>query len=145
MPAVTREKTMPVSCEALYQAITKFEEYPEFLSEVTSAKTLSKKNNKVIVDFELEVVKKFRYQLEFNLSVKDQVSWKLVESDFFKLNQGAWVLKSKTPTSTEVRYQVEVETGLFIPGFVAKKLTEVSLPKLLENFETRARKWERKS
>ena len=39
------------------------------------------------------------------------------------------------PKATDVQYALEVGFGFLVPKFVAKKLTEVSLPKMFDNFE----------
>jgi len=143
MPRITREKLMKVAPESLFRAITEYESYPKFLPEVVSVKLLPGATaTKQKVQFEIEVVKRFQYVLEFVLKGKEEVSWKLVESNFFKTNEGAWKLEPKGKDQTQVHYELEVGFGFLVPGFVSKKLTEVSLPKMLESFEERARKLE---
>jgi len=143
MPRITREKLMDVKPEALFRAITEYESYPKFLTEVTSVKLLPGGTaTKQKVQFNIEVVKSFQYVLEFQTKGKEEVTWKLVESNFFKANEGAWKLEPKGKNQTQVHYELEVGFGFLVPGFVSKKLTEVSLPKMLENFEERARSLE---
>ena len=143
MAAVVRDKTMKVSQQALFAAITDFEHYPKFLPEVVSSKAQATKSLGVVrVTFEIEVVKRFEYVLEFKIEGADLVSWKLVESNFFKTNQGKWQLKSVAAKATEVHYELEVAFGFMVPGFVTKKLTEINLPKMFESFETRAKSLE---
>ena len=119
-------------------SITNFEAYPEFLGEVVSAETqegASKTAARVV--FELEVVKRFTYTLDFKMT-STEVSWDLVDSNFFKLNSGKWTL-GESADGTDVDYQLEVDFGFFVPKFVAKKLTEVNLPKMFDSFEKRAK------
>jgi len=137
---VTRDKVMEVSAAALAQAITDFENYPQFVTEVVAAKKLpGGAADKPRVVFELEIVKRFKYTLEFKLDGHKEISWKLVESDFFKTNQGRWLLEAKGPKQTHVTYEVEVGFGFLVPGWITRKLTEVNLPKMFERFEDRAR------
>ena len=139
MARVTREKEMNVPREYLANAITAFEFYPEFLPEVVSVKRLSGgTTERQKVAFELEIVKRFQYTLEFEIRGLDEVSWRLGESNFFKINEGRWQLKALTAERTHVTYEVEVGFGFFVPGWITKKLTEVNLPKMLESFENRA-------
>ncbi len=140
MAKVLRDKEMAVSPKALFQAITDFEKYPEFLGEVVSAKIVSGAGtNKVKVKFEVEVVKRFEYHLEFTLKPETEVSWTLAESNFFKTNQGKWTLKPEGK-GTAVNYELEVAFGFLVPGWVTKKLTEVNLPQMFEKFEGQAKK-----
>ena len=130
---------MAVSPEALRAAITDFKSYPEFVAEVVSAKAQKPKGGKQKVSFQIEVIKSFEYTLEFDLSRENEIHWKLVDSNFFTTNEGAWILTPAKGGKTKVRYELEVGVKFLVPGFVAKKLTEVSLPKLLESFEERAK------
>jgi len=140
---VTREREMPVSRAAIYEAITDFNSYPEFVSEVVSVKPGPVEKGIQRVVFELEIVKRFQYTLEFNLS-DDDVSWKLVESNIFKKNDGRWRLTDKGPNATFVQYELDVAFGFLVPGWVTRKLTEVNLPKMLDGFEERAKKISKK-
>lgn len=69
----------------------------------------------------------------------EEVRWKLVDSDFFKKNEGRWVLKEKGNNETEVHYELDVAVVFMVPSWIAKKLTEVNLPKMFESFEVRAK------
>jgi ribosome-associated toxin RatA of RatAB toxin-antitoxin module len=60
-----------------------------------------------------------------------------VESDFFKTNQGKWIL-SPHQVGTWVKYELEVGFGFLVPGWITKKLTESNLPQMFDKFETRA-------
>lgn len=143
MAKVTREKEMSVPAKFLAQAITTFESYPEFVEEVVSVKRLpgsvAGASGKQRVVFELEVVKRFQYTLEFDIQGESEIAWHLVESNFFKVNEGKWRLKPIDDKRTQVTYEVEVGFPFFVPGWITKKLTEVNLPKMFESFESRAR------
>lgn len=142
MAKVVRDKEMNVPTPLLLRAITEAENYPKFLPEVVSAKKVSGTPEKYQVKFEIEVVKKFQYTLEFQSNGTDKVSWRLIESDFFKKNEGSWNLKSLGDKKTAVHYELDVDFGFLVPGFISKKLTEVSLPKMFDAFESRAKELE---
>lgn len=140
MPELTRNLVMAVPQQKIFLAVTQFENYPKFLSEVTSAKQSTTADPKKFrVDFTLDIVKTFKYSLEFHVPNENEVAWRLLESDFFKKNEGTWRFKA-AGDKTEVGYDLKVEFGFMVPGFIAKKLTEVSLPKMFDAFEKRARK-----
>jgi len=131
---------MKVPLDALRRTILDFEKYPDFVSEVVSAKAQEPKpDGGQLVDFEVEVIKRFRYTLEFDTRKEDEIRWRLVDSNLFTANEGAWILKKVSDKETAATYELEVGVKFLIPGFVAKKLTEVSLPKLLDSFEARAK------
>lgn len=128
---------MAVRIEDLYASITDFERYPEFLPEVVSARIVKgNKSDRVDVQFELEVIKRFEYVLQFELNSPSRVRWKLITSNFFKTNQGGWQLEA-TKKGVKARYELEVSFGFLVPKWVTKKLTEVSLPAMLDRFEKR--------
>ena len=136
---VTREKEMAVSVGDLWKVITDFERYPDFVEEVVLAKPLKSAGQKQVVQFEIEVVKRFQYTLEFSQVEGKELSWRLVESNFFKKNDGRWLLRDLGGDKTHATYEVDLGFGFLVPGWVTKKLTEVNLPKMLDAFEKRAK------
>lgn len=136
---VVKEREMNVSVAALWKVITDYERYPDFVEEVVVAKKLPKSGEKQVVQFELEVVKRFSYTLEFTEVEHKELSWRLTESNFFKKNDGRWILKDLGGDRLHATYEVDLNFGFMVPGWVTRKLTEVSLPKMLEAFETRAK------
>jgi ribosome-associated toxin RatA of RatAB toxin-antitoxin module len=134
MAKVCTDKNMQVSPQ---------DKYPEFLKEVVKAQVLpGATSEKIRVKFELEVVKRFDYTLEFTVEGKERVQWKLVDSNFFKQNEGSWYLKPAGDKETSVHYELEVSFGFLVPSWISKKLTEVNLPKMFENFEIQAKKYD---
>ena len=141
MPKVVQERTMDVPIASLTRAILDFEKYPNFVSEVMAAKAHEKKGDGTQqVDFEIEVVKRFQYTLEFDTNTPNEIRWRLIDSNFFTSNEGAWILSSAGDKKTDVKYELNVGVKFLIPGWVSKKLTEVNLPRLLDSFEMRAKK-----
>jgi len=137
MASVIRDKEMQVSVQCLWDVITDFEKYPEFVDGVVDVKIKSPGNNPV-VQYELEIIKRFKYELQFQFQPHTEVAWKLVESNFFKVNEGRWLLKELDKNRTQATYEVEVGFGFFVPKWVTKKLTEINLPNMFEAFEQRA-------
>lgn len=136
MSRVVRDKRMGVSASALFDVICDYESYPEFLPEVVSAKILSR-NDTIRVEFALEVIKRFSYELEFTSKKDELVNWRLVKSNFFKENAGQWLLKPENG-QVNVHYELQVEFGFLVPSWVTRKLTENSLPAMFDRFELRA-------
>ena len=140
MPNAVREKEMNVGIEALRKTILDFENYPKFLSEVVSAKTRPGGTpQKTVVDFEIEVIKRFAYALEFHFADANEIRWKLLEGKLFTKNEGRWKLDARGD-KTHALYEVDVQLTLLVPGWVTRKLTENNLPRLLDSYEAQARK-----
>lgn len=139
MPSIVRERQFKAPLASVYQAIIDFESYPKFLPEVVEAKVQPNATSTVArVVFEIEVMKRFRYMLQFNMTPQSEVAWKLVESNFFKTNEGVWRLSEAGPNLTQVKYELTVDFGFLVPGWATKKLTETSLPKMFDSYEARA-------
>lgn len=136
---LTKEREFSVPVSALYQTVTDFDHYKDFLSEVSGSQVVSGKgSDKVRVRFEINLMKRFSYDLEFHLIPEKEVRWKLLESDFFKVNEGRWIF-SPQDSITHVKYELSVQFGFLVPGWITKKLTENNLPQMFDKFESKAR------
>ncbi|MGH8929357.1 MAG: SRPBCC family protein [Egibacteraceae bacterium] len=51
-----------------------------------------------------------------------QMRWRLIESDLFARNDGAYLLTDRGDGTTEVTYELEVETTVSLPGFLRKQI-----------------------
>lgn len=141
MAKATRDIEMRVGVKQLQAAILDFEKYPSFLNEVVTAKRLpGGTDSNFRVQFELEIIKRFVYVLEFDVTPEKEIAWRLVESDFFKKNEGRWALSPVGEERTRVQYEVDIAVGFLIPGFVSKKLADHNLPSMLSSFEAEAKK-----
>ncbi len=144
MAEVVKEFQLKVPVEKLAETVLDFENYPDFVEEVVGARTVSRPGEKLAVEFDLNVIKRFRYVLAFDVDPASgdgprRIGWRLLESDLFKENRGEWFLESAGKGAVKVRYTVEVACKVPLPGWVLRKLTETNLPKMMDNFEAAAR------
>lgn len=143
MAEVVKEFRMSVPAEKLAATVLDFENYPEFVDEVVGARTVSRTGEKLAVEFDLNVIKRFRYVLAFDVAQEKsgarRIGWRLLESDLFKENRGEWLIEPEGAEAAKVRYTVEIAAKVPLPGWVLRKLTETNLPKMMENFESAAR------
>ena len=131
---------MPVSQSALFGVIVDFESYPEFVSGVKTAKIVSSSDTECHVQFGLEVIRSFEYELRFFIQGESQVRWELVKSSFFQKNEGAWLLSPIDSSHTEATYELEVGFNFLVPKIITSKLVASNLPHMLKEFEARALK-----
>ena len=125
--------------EKLFQVITDYEKYPQFLKEVNNIEILSTNGNTARVRYTVSLIKKVHYVLELTSTPNHSVKWSLVESGFMKVNNGSWSLKDLGNGSTEATYSVEVvPKGLFVPKKIISMLTDSSFPATLGAFKARA-------
>ena len=136
MAKVSLTKDLNVDQNQLFQAIVDYEKYPEFISEIKSAKVISE--NPKRVQFTLELMKTFDYVLEFKETTPTDVSWKLVESNLFKKNSGGWKIKKKGD-KISATYSLDVEFGFLAPSFIVNKMVKKDLPKMIQQFEDRVK------
>lgn len=143
MAAAERREVLDIPLTNLYKAITDYSSYPEFVSGVKATKVLSNGGNKKKVHFDMEMVKRLQYVVEVSEEFdaekgEAKIWWSLVESSFFKVNNGWWSLKSLGPKQTEVTYKIELDFAFPVPGFVLKGLISNNLPAAIRDFSRRA-------
>lgn len=140
MPAASRSIVVDVTPEQLMSVIADYEKYPEFLPEVKKITVSNRTANAADVTYEIEVIKRLQYTLRITTEGATVARWSFLKGDFFKKNDGAWTLRPEGEGRTHATYTLEVAIGGFIPvpKAVTDKLTEQSLPALLENFKKRA-------
>lgn len=132
-------KILDVNDKNLFSVITDYEKYPEFLREIKSIKILKSNKNIKLVEYEIDVIKKIHYTLEIKEEPHVSVSWKLIEGDLFKINNGGWKLKKIGLSKVEVIYHLEIGFGMFVPKMITNQLASSSLPQMVSNFEKRTK------
>jgi coenzyme Q-binding protein COQ10 len=138
MPEARKSIEINVPRENMLSVITDFEKYPEFLTDMKSARILSQTGNVYVAAFEIKILKSITYTLRLDVTPPTGLVWSLVESNMMHYNSGGWILEEQGPKRCRATYFIEIKLGRLIPGTITDKLTEVSLPKTLENFKKRA-------
>jgi ribosome-associated toxin RatA of RatAB toxin-antitoxin module len=123
------------SIERVYKVLSDYGAYPDFLPEVKRASILESGSEKKLVEFEVSVIKTFRYQLWFQEIPNSQVAWKFHSGEVFKENSGVWTLKDLGDGKTRADYEINAKFGLFVPGMIEKKLIEVNFPIMMKAFK----------
>ncbi len=146
MAQATRTEVIEVPFRSLYDVVVDYERYPEFIASMKAVKVLgSTEDGRKRVNFEIDLVKRIAYVVTIKEEITEQlglasVHWTLESGDMIKKNTGGWYLKSLGPSKTEVRYELEVELGIPVPGFVMKGLIANSLPESINQVAKRAAK-----
>lgn len=139
MAEATKTIEMPVALERIWGVINKFEDYPQFVDGVQSVKVLSRGEGKTRVQFGIQLLgKDIQYVLDHQEAGKGNISWTLVESNVFKANDGSWALRDLGGGRTEVTYRLRLDFKIFVPGMIVNGLVKSTLPKMLEQFQSRA-------
>ncbi len=140
---ITREITIAVPPDKLFDVIADYARYPEFVPGVKACRP-KRAGSTVEVEFELDLgVKTIRYTLRHVEERPHRISWSLVSSDWMKISNGSWEF-SPEGAQTRARYTVEIQIAkpALIPQAlvdrVSDQLTRVQLPRTLDSFKTRA-------
>jgi ribosome-associated toxin RatA of RatAB toxin-antitoxin module len=137
MPGASTSIVMDVPAKVIYEVVSDFESYPEFLPDVKKT-SVTKKGKGVQAEFEISVIKTIRYTLDFSLVPNKKVTWSFVKGDVFKDNSGEWIFEEVKKGQTKVTYSVDVDFGLFVPSLITKKLVGSNLPTMMKRFKERA-------
>jgi len=142
MAQASRSVTVNVPPEKLFDVITDYEKYPEFLPEVKKVKLEGGQGAIKEVTYQVDIkAKVFTYTLKHTAERPTKLSWTMVKGEMMKGNDGAWTLKpGAQPGTTDATYAIDLKLSSLVPGFIEKALAEQSLPGLLANFKARAEK-----
>jgi coenzyme Q-binding protein COQ10 len=124
--------------KASFQAVADYSNYPSFLDDVKRISIIDGSADKKLVEYELQIIKSFRYQLWTFEKPFSEISWKFHSGDLFKENFGKWSFKDLGDGRTQVDYNITAKFNLFVPGMIEKKVVEVNLPKMMNAFKQRA-------
>jgi ribosome-associated toxin RatA of RatAB toxin-antitoxin module len=122
--------------ETVFKVLSDYNNYPKVLSDVKRASILESGPDKKLVEFEINVIKTFRYQLWLFEKPSEELSWRFHSGELFKENTGSWKLKSLGDGRTHVDYTITAKFGVFVPGMIEKKLIEVNLPTMMKSFRS---------
>lgn len=132
--------TFKAPIEKVFQAITSYEDYPNFVEGVSDVEILHRDDNGAKVQYSINMIKKLKYILNMTHQKPHKIEWELDSGDLFKVNEGAWELKDNGDGTTDVTYRVALDIKGFIPmaGKIVSSLTEGQLPKMLKSYEEKA-------
>ncbi|MCE9673468.1 SRPBCC family protein [Myxococcus stipitatus] len=138
MPGATRTIVINAPVEKVFDVISNFERYPEFLPEVKEIRTSNRKGDTVDVHYKVDVVKTIRYTIRAVQERPRRLAWTYVEGEVMKDNKGSWLLEPEGEGKTRATYNVEMALGALVPKAIVNALVDTSLPKMLEAFKRRA-------
>jgi ribosome-associated toxin RatA of RatAB toxin-antitoxin module len=130
----------PVETNRVFSVLTQYENYPQFVDGCKAVQVQKCHSGMVRVHYQVSVMaKEIHYILEHREYPEIGVmEWDLIESSFFKKNQGRWEVKSAGVGKSDVLYQLDIEFKIPVPGFIFKQLVKGSLPGMMRNFQRKA-------
>jgi ribosome-associated toxin RatA of RatAB toxin-antitoxin module len=135
------QEVFEIDRDTLFDVITRYEDYPQFVEGCTGVKVERKASGACRATYAISMMKDFSYTLDHRENRESgKIEWTLVSSDFFRANTGAWTLRAVGPGRTEVRYSIDLDFKVPVPGFILKKLVQGNLPGMMKSFRERALK-----
>lgn len=139
MAQASATERVQASAEQMYRVITDYDHYPQFLPMCKSVSTQRKSPTEIEVAYVLDLFTTVQYTIKQTEDpVAKSVHWELLTSSIFKKNTGGWKLREISPGLTEAKYELDLEFKVPVPGFVLKKLVQVSLPEMMKAFIKKA-------
>jgi coenzyme Q-binding protein COQ10 len=137
MAGATASTLIHAPIEKVFEVITDYARYPEFLPEVKKVKVGPKANGRCEVEYEAALMKTIHYTLRMQEDAPRGVTWTFVKGDFMKDNKGGWALEA-SGDGVKATYTIEVGLSALVPKTIVNALVGSSLPKMLEAFKQRA-------
>ena len=133
-------KALDVAKDKFFAAVTKYEDYPQFVTGCKKVEVERKAPGHSRVKYFTNILgKDLWYLLEHSEDLeKGTVTWKMIDSDLLKVDQGTWTMK-EVGGKLEVTYSIEIEFKIWVPGPILKTLTATSLPMVISEMEKRAK------
>lgn len=134
-------EVLPVDKDKFFETVVRYEEYPKFVDGCASVKVERKGPGKARVTYLVQMMGK---DVDYVLDHEEDpatgvVHWQLVESSIFKKNVGRWEIRPSGAGKADVRYSLDLEFKIPVPGFILNRLVKGSLPGMLRSFEGRAK------
>lgn len=136
MAAATTTEVFHCSVEQFYKIVSDYEKYSEFLAEVKACKILKTEDHRKLVEYQVSVVKSFKYTLWMTEAAPNSINWEFAGGDIFKTSVGSWKLSDENGKCRAV-YAVEATFTMFVPGPIAKALVSVNLPAMMAAYHKR--------
>lgn len=136
---VTDTTSIDADAETVLGVITDLEAYPEWAEGMLEAEVLSRddQGRPEKARFKVDArVAEIGYVLGYRYDGHD-VSWSLVEGETVSQLDGSYELEERDGT-TSVRYTLEADVDMPVPGFLKKRATRTILDQGLRGLKQRA-------
>jgi coenzyme Q-binding protein COQ10 len=126
------------SPEQFFDLLVDYDSYPKFLNEVKSCRVIDESNGIKKVEYQISIIKTFKYVNEHKETRPSEIQWKFMSGDLFKSMSGYWKL-SDDNGKTRAEYFVDASFGLFVPKAMTKTVLSVNLPAMMKAYHQRVK------
>lgn len=137
---VSDEITVDAPPEVIWEVITDLAAYPEWAEGVqrVEIRRTDDEGRPTEATFEVDArVAQLTYTLAYEYG-PDRMAWTLVEADRLRQLDGEYVLEPLADGTTRLRYSLEVDLTIPVPGFLKKRAAKVILDTGLRGVKQRA-------
>ncbi|MHC4780292.1 MAG: SRPBCC family protein [Planctomycetota bacterium] len=135
MPEFSKTLTIEAGQDTVWNAITNFGSYPQFIQELKEAEVEVEGEEEVTVQFTLVLpIRKVTYRLKYALTAPTRLAWEMVDSNTLTKNSGEWGLAGGGD-STSVTYRHEIGFPAWMAWAVSDSDFEKEMEKTLQKFK----------
>jgi ribosome-associated toxin RatA of RatAB toxin-antitoxin module len=140
MAKIEINEILAVDRDRVFRTVIRYENYPKFIYGIKSVQVTRTSASTARVTYHLSILKDIVYTLDLVENKKlGTVNWRLVDSDFFRVNNGFWEIKDLAPGKSSIRYCLEFELNIPIPQLVIKHFLKRKLSSIIKALEKQAR------
>lgn len=139
MATVTQSIAVQAPAEVVFDIVSDFAHYPDFLAEIIRADVVSKSATKATVAFSANVIKRIDYTMVFELKRPREIRWTMVDGDaLIRSNDGWWKFEALEKNLTDLTFSCEMHFNIWLPKSIAEGVITSHLPVMMKNFKVRA-------
>ncbi len=130
--------TAPVG--AVYDTVTSFERYPEWMEEFKEVEVLGRRRDGR-ADTVRYVISAVGVTMGMTLAYTygdSRVDWVLVDGDMITVNDGGYEMSANADGTTLLTYELAVETTVPLPGMVRRRFARRTVNESLRSIKRRA-------
>ena len=138
--SVSDTSTIDASVETIFEIIIDLERYPEWVEGMLETEVLTQDDDSRPLRARFRVdarIAEIAYTLEYSYD-EPNLSWTLVEGEMVNQLDGAYELTELDDGRTKVRYSLEVDVDMPVPGFLKKRAAKTILDQGLSGLKKRA-------
>jgi ribosome-associated toxin RatA of RatAB toxin-antitoxin module len=123
--------------ERCFDAMSDFESYPEWQSQVKRCTVLERARDAVLVETVTDImVREIRYVLRYRFDRPHRLWWEYVEGDARDV-EGDFSLQDLGDGTAEATYRIAVDPGRFVPGAVGRLVAREGTRRAVEDLRAR--------
>ena len=137
MPSIEVKHQFRGNITNVFEAITDYQKYPDYLQGMNSVKILDPltPEAKCSVRYEITMIKKFYYTLNMYEVTPGEIRWELEESNIMKQNNGYWKLSGNGDKKVDALYGLDIKFRGLVPSRITDQVAKTNLPIMFEGFQ----------